>query len=155
MLSSPCLLHRLPVISSSTVGALLDRNLPRANVPDDYSVLLYQGLGQTGGVPLILGAAYCTIAAFLNYVCALLIDRVGRVRLMSKSMDVMGYLLLTHFSHRSRGLRSLSLSRVSSSCRICRNGEQSRFERRRIHPLLLYPFVRPLTPPSAGDSSNG
>ncbi|EXJ66855.1 uncharacterized protein A1O5_10050 [Cladophialophora psammophila CBS 110553] len=51
-------------------------------VLDDYSVILYQGLGQTGGVPLILGAAYCTIAAFLNYVCAVLIDRVGRVRLM-------------------------------------------------------------------------
>ncbi|KIW95531.1 uncharacterized protein Z519_04116 [Cladophialophora bantiana CBS 173.52] len=51
-------------------------------VLDDYSVILYQGLGQKGGVPLILGAAYCTIAAFLNYVCAVLIDRVGRVRLM-------------------------------------------------------------------------
>ena len=50
----------------------------------DYSVLLYKGLGQSGGMPLILGAIYCTIAAFLNYICAVVIDRWGRVRLFGK-----------------------------------------------------------------------
>ncbi|TAQ87445.1 hypothetical protein B7494_g4225 [Chlorociboria aeruginascens] len=48
----------------------------------NYSVSIYQRLGQTGAIPLILSAAYCSLSVFLNYICALLIDRVGRVTLL-------------------------------------------------------------------------
>ncbi|OQV09528.1 hypothetical protein CLAIMM_13641 [Cladophialophora immunda] len=48
----------------------------------NFSVILYEGLGFTGSIPLLLSAIYVLYAACLNYVCSLLIDRVGRVRLM-------------------------------------------------------------------------
>ncbi|ETI26159.1 hypothetical protein G647_02936 [Cladophialophora carrionii CBS 160.54] len=47
-----------------------------------YIVSLYQNLGLTGGVPLILGAAYVTVATISNFVGALLLDRVGRKPLL-------------------------------------------------------------------------
>lgn len=49
-----------------------------------YIVSLYQNLGLTGGVPLILGAAYVTVATISNFVGALLLDKVGRKPLLSK-----------------------------------------------------------------------
>ena len=49
-------------------------------------VQLYQNLGQTGGVPLILGAAYVTVAAMSNFVGALLLDKVGRKPLLGKAL---------------------------------------------------------------------
>lgn len=51
------------------------------NKHSDYSVIIYKGLGQTGVIPLILAAVYCSVSVFLNYLCALLIDRIGRVTL--------------------------------------------------------------------------
>ncbi|KAK4944923.1 hypothetical protein LTR10_015842 [Elasticomyces elasticus] len=48
----------------------------------NYSVLLYQGLGFSGSLPLILAAAYVSVACCGNYVNSLLIDRVGRVKLL-------------------------------------------------------------------------
>ncbi|KIX06601.1 uncharacterized protein Z518_04577 [Rhinocladiella mackenziei CBS 650.93] len=48
----------------------------------NYSVLLYQGLGFTGSLPLILAGAYVTVACCGNFINSLLIDRVGRVRLL-------------------------------------------------------------------------
>lgn len=48
----------------------------------DFSVILYGGLGYTGSIPLLLSAVYVTYAAVLNFICALMLDRVGRVRLM-------------------------------------------------------------------------
>lgn len=48
----------------------------------DYSVILYAGLGNSGSIPLLLSAAYVTCAAIGNYFCSLMIDRVGRVRLL-------------------------------------------------------------------------
>ncbi len=51
----------------------------------DYSVLLYQGLGFKGSIPLLLAASYVTVACIGNYINSLLIDRVGRVKLLRKS----------------------------------------------------------------------
>lgn len=56
-----------------------------SNLALDYSVLLYQGLGFKGSIPLLLAAAYVTVACVGNYVNSVLIDRVGRVNLLCKS----------------------------------------------------------------------
>ena len=45
---------------------------------------LYQNLGLSGGVPLILGAAYVTVATISNFIGALLLDKVGRKPLLRK-----------------------------------------------------------------------
>lgn len=50
-----------------------------------YIITLYQNLGLSGGVPLILGASYVTVAWISNFVGALLLDRVGRKPLLSKT----------------------------------------------------------------------
>ncbi|KAF3395419.1 Sugar transporter STL1 [Talaromyces pinophilus] len=47
----------------------------------NYSVIIYKDLGQTGVIPLILAAVYCSVSVFLNYLCAIFIDRIGRVTL--------------------------------------------------------------------------
>lgn len=52
-----------------------------------YIIALYQNLGLTGGVPLILGAAYVTVATISNFVGALLLDKVGRKPLLRKSAN--------------------------------------------------------------------
>ncbi|VUC25612.1 unnamed protein product [Clonostachys rosea] len=44
----------------------------------NYSVIIYQGLGFSGHVPLLLSGIYTTIGALGNYVNALLADRIGR-----------------------------------------------------------------------------
>ncbi|KAK7890390.1 hypothetical protein LTR67_008276 [Exophiala xenobiotica] len=44
----------------------------------NYSVLLYQGLGFTGSIPLVLAAAYVTVACIGNYINSMIIDRIGR-----------------------------------------------------------------------------
>jgi MFS family permease len=49
-----------------------------------YIVSLYQNLGLSGGMPLILGAAYVTVATLSNFLGALLLDKVGRKPLLSK-----------------------------------------------------------------------
>lgn len=56
-----------------------------------YIISLYQSLGLTGGVPLIIGAAYVTVATIANFVGALLLDRVGRKPLLI--IGLMGCLL--------------------------------------------------------------
>ena len=47
-----------------------------------YIISLYQNLGLTGGVPLIIGAAYVTVATISNFIGALLLDKVGRKPLL-------------------------------------------------------------------------
>ncbi|KAH0836949.1 hypothetical protein AYO21_01742 [Fonsecaea monophora] len=44
----------------------------------NYSVMIYQGLGQTGHMPLLLSGIYVTIGALGNYVNSILVDRTGR-----------------------------------------------------------------------------
>ena len=48
----------------------------------NYQVLPYNGLGLYGSLPLLLYSAYLTWAAVMNYVAALIVDRVGRVRML-------------------------------------------------------------------------
>ncbi|KAG0646295.1 Major facilitator superfamily transporter mfsA [Hyphodiscus hymeniophilus] len=43
-----------------------------------YIISLYQNLGLTGGIPLVLGAAYVTVATLSNFTGALLLDKIGR-----------------------------------------------------------------------------
>jgi hypothetical protein len=52
-------------------------------VVNNYQVILYSGLGLSGSTPLLLYAFYNSIAAFMNVVASLIIDRIGRVRLMT------------------------------------------------------------------------
>ena len=47
-----------------------------------YIVSLYQNLGLTGGIPLIIGAVYVTVATLGNLVGALILDKVGRKKLL-------------------------------------------------------------------------
>lgn len=51
-------------------------------VVNNYQVILLNGLGVTGWLPLLLYAVYASWAAFLNFVSALIVDKVGRVRLL-------------------------------------------------------------------------
>ena len=52
-------------------------------VINNYQVLLYNGLGLYNSLPLLLYAVYLSWAAGMNYVSSLIIDKVGRVRLMT------------------------------------------------------------------------
>jgi MFS family permease len=51
-------------------------------VINNYQVLLYNSLGLYQSLPLLLYAVYLSWAAGMNYVSSLIIDKVGRVRLM-------------------------------------------------------------------------
>lgn len=51
-------------------------------VINNYQVLLYNGLGLTGSLPNMLYAIWETYAAILNLINALLLDRLGRIRIM-------------------------------------------------------------------------
>lgn len=52
-------------------------------------VNLYQGLGITGGMVLILGALYVTVATCANFFASIVMDYVGRVRLLRKKSPVL------------------------------------------------------------------
>lgn len=72
---------RVPVPRSSTVCHIASwPHCPPAHTAV-YIVSLYQNLGLSGGVPLIIGAVYVTVATLGNYVGALILDRFGRKRL--------------------------------------------------------------------------
>jgi len=53
-----------------------------AMVVYNYMVTLYHDLGFTGGKVLMLGAAYVTVAAAANFLASVLMDHMGRVRLL-------------------------------------------------------------------------
>jgi hypothetical protein len=50
---------------------------------NNYQVALYEGLGITGWKSLLLLSIYTSWAAVMNWVNAMLMDRVGRIKLMS------------------------------------------------------------------------
>ncbi|KAG8631577.1 hypothetical protein KVT40_000717 [Elsinoe batatas] len=52
-------------------------------VINNYQVLLYNGLGLTGWLPLLLYAIYASWAAVLNWAGALIVDRAGRIKMLS------------------------------------------------------------------------
>lgn len=58
-------------------------------------VNLYQGLGISGGMVLILGALYVTVATGANFLASFVMDYVGRVRLLSKK-EISPYCLPYH-----------------------------------------------------------
>lgn len=49
---------------------------------NNYQVLLYNGLSLYGAMPLLLYALWDTWAAFMNFINALLLDKVGRIPIM-------------------------------------------------------------------------
>ncbi|CAH0028729.1 unnamed protein product [Clonostachys rhizophaga] len=51
-------------------------------VVNNYQVLLYKGLGISGSLPLALNGCYNGLAAFMNWINSLIMDRVGRIRIM-------------------------------------------------------------------------
>lgn len=51
-------------------------------VINNYQVLLYNSLGLFDSVPLLLYAVYLSWAAAMNYLSSIVMDRVGRVRLL-------------------------------------------------------------------------
>lgn len=44
----------------------------------DYGVLLYEGLGMTGSLPLLMYAVYVVVGASVNIIAAFIMDKVGR-----------------------------------------------------------------------------
>lgn len=52
-------------------------------VINNYQVILYNGLGLFGYLPLLLYAMYTLWAAFLNWVGSMVVDRFGRVRMLT------------------------------------------------------------------------
>lgn len=64
-----------------------------------YIVSLYQNLGLTGGIPLILGASYVTVATLANLGGALLLDKVGRKPLLSMMPPSIMWVNLITFFH--------------------------------------------------------
>ncbi|KAH7118336.1 general substrate transporter [Dactylonectria macrodidyma] len=51
-------------------------------VINNYQIILYRGLGITGWKALLLLSIYTSWAALMNWVNAMLLDRVGRIKLM-------------------------------------------------------------------------
>uniref|UniRef100_A0A0B7KSN6 Major facilitator superfamily (MFS) profile domain-containing protein n=1 Tax=Bionectria ochroleuca TaxID=29856 RepID=A0A0B7KSN6_BIOOC len=51
-------------------------------VVNNYQILLYNGLGLHGSIGLMLYACYNSLAAFMNWVNSLILDRFGRIRIM-------------------------------------------------------------------------
>ncbi|KAG1718999.1 general substrate transporter [Suillus lakei] len=49
----------------------------------NYMVSLYKDLGFTGGITIMLSATYVTVATVANFVAAIIMDHVGRVRLLT------------------------------------------------------------------------
>ena len=49
----------------------------------NYMVLILNNLGVTGSIPLLLLAVYNSYAACLNFVNALILDRIGRIRTLT------------------------------------------------------------------------
>ncbi|KAF2009416.1 general substrate transporter [Aaosphaeria arxii CBS 175.79] len=51
-------------------------------VVNNYQVLLYNSLGISGSLPLLLNGVYNGMAAFMNWINSLFLDRLGRIRIM-------------------------------------------------------------------------
>lgn len=49
----------------------------------NYQVLLYNNLGLYGSLPLLLYSLYLSWASFMNWVATMIVDRVGRVRMLA------------------------------------------------------------------------
>jgi hypothetical protein len=67
----------VPYVLDSFGGKQSDRHMQ-----NNYQVLLYNGLGLYGSMPLLLYALWDTWAALMNLVNALLLDKLGRIPIM-------------------------------------------------------------------------
>ncbi|OAL30531.1 hypothetical protein AYO20_08750 [Fonsecaea nubica] len=62
-------------------GVLLGSQSCGPLVINNYGVVLYQGLGMTGSMPLLMYALYIVVGLFFNIVSSLIMDKVGRRKL--------------------------------------------------------------------------
>ncbi|KAK4947592.1 hypothetical protein LTR10_013538 [Elasticomyces elasticus] len=63
-------------------------------VVNNYLILLLQNLGLSGWVPLLLYAVYDSWAAFMNFINSLLLDRIGRVRILTIGLIGCGVMMI-------------------------------------------------------------
>lgn len=70
-------------------------------VINNYQVLLYNGLGLYGYLPLLLYGVYTLWAAFLNWAGSMLVDRFGRVRMLMIGCVCFFFTLAFVFFHRN------------------------------------------------------
>lgn len=118
-----------------------------ANNLSVYIVSLYQNLGLTGGVPLILGAAYVTVATISNFVGALLLDKVGRKPLLRKLFCCCSRVTSEmeelnrpsdKYSHRAHRLYALRVLGDRHDRRVCRYHKPRRTFDGGVFLLLLH-----------------
>ena len=108
-----------------------------------YIVSLYQNLGLTGGVPLIIGAAYVTVATLSNFGGAILLDRVGRKPLLSVLflfLNCWSYVIMLILidSRWFVWLYDFGLFGVCYDCAVRRHFEQCRAWHGSVFFLLFY-----------------
>jgi MFS family permease len=63
-------------------------------VVNNYLVLLYNNLGLKGWLPLLLYAIYDLWAAIMNFVNSLLLDRLGRIRILTVGLIGCGVMMI-------------------------------------------------------------
>ena len=88
-------------------------------VINNYQVILYNGLGLFGYLPLLLYAVYATWAAVLNLTGASIVDRVGRVKMLAIGV------VCSHFrivNERDRTDASVDWMCSFNGCRDCNGG---------------------------------
>lgn len=76
---------------------MVDRFLAQSTgvlVVNNYLILLLQNLGLSGWVPLLLYAVYDSWAAFMNFINSLLLDRIGRVRILTVGLIGCGVMMI-------------------------------------------------------------
>lgn len=74
------------VLVSERKSAMLLTSTKISKVINNYQITLYEGLGITGWKALLLFGVYTSWAATMNWVNALLLDRFGRVKVMTFGM---------------------------------------------------------------------
>lgn len=87
-----CMIGFLTMFGAQGTATLVinSMSLPRtlvstiADENQDYGPLLYGNLGFDNVLQIVMQAAWITVGAFGNAINALLVDRVGRVRMLSK-----------------------------------------------------------------------
>ncbi|KAH6648122.1 hypothetical protein BKA67DRAFT_683474 [Truncatella angustata] len=70
-------------------------------VINNYQIILYEGLGITGWKALLLLGVYTSWAAFMNWVNAWLLDRVGRIKLMCFGMTIAAIMMASCYVYLS------------------------------------------------------
>ncbi|CAK7228951.1 hypothetical protein SCUCBS95973_007056 [Sporothrix curviconia] len=74
MFKKPSLRHRILL----SCGVLFGGQACGPLVVNNYSVLIYENLGMSGSMPLLMYAVYVVVGASVNIIAAFIMDRVGR-----------------------------------------------------------------------------